>query len=176
LLYAVNGCDLNSLVADPGFKDPASGDYSVRLDGPASRLGFVNFEMSAFGVVSPKLRARAKTPVLPAIHVEPDTSLREVQKETLNLWKDAQLSEPRGEALSAYGVSLDATGVAMVRVPEFSEAWGLGLRTGDYITEVNGEKVESVDHFLSLMKNFMRKKKGQLTLIRSQEELVIRIK
>lgn len=176
LLYAANGCDLNSLVADPGFKDPASGDYSVRLDGPASHMGFVNFEMSAFGVVSPNLRARAKTPVMPEIHVDPDTSRRELQIGALNLWKDAQLSEPRGEALSAYGVSLDATGVAMVRVPEFSEAWDLGFRNGDFITEVNGEKLEGLDHFLSLMKKYMRKKEGQYTLIRNQEELLIRTK
>ncbi len=176
LLYAVNGCDLNSLVADPGFKDPASGDYSVRLDGPASRMGFANFEMSAFGVVSPALRTKANTPVLPEVHVDPDTSRREIQKGALKLWKDAQLSEPRGEALSAYGVSLDATGVAMVRVPEFSEAWGQGFRNGDFITEVNGEKLAGVDHFLTLMKKPTRKKEGRVTLIRNQEKLVIHIK
>ena len=142
------------------------------IEGPAREIGFVNFPMSGFGVVSPRLRALAQEPVFPDVKVDPDSSGKEARGGSLISWKDAQLSQPRGEALSAYGVSLDATGVAMVRVPEFSEAWGLGFRSGDFITEVDGQKVEDVDHFLRLMKKPVRKK-VEITLIRNQQELKI---
>lgn len=41
--------DLESVIADPLFVDPANGDYSVRENSPALELGFENFPMNAFG-------------------------------------------------------------------------------------------------------------------------------
>ena len=74
LLFAINQCDLNSIVADPLFVDPDKGDYTVQLKSPALDLGFSNFNMLSFGVVSPHLRSIVKTPVLPVIIVSPDTT------------------------------------------------------------------------------------------------------
>jgi len=52
--------DTESLIADPLFIDPAKGDYRVRPDSPALKLGFKNFPMDNFGVLKPKFRAEAK--------------------------------------------------------------------------------------------------------------------
>lgn len=41
--------DRNSVFADPMFVDPAGGDYRVKDDSPAIRLGFKNFPMDRFG-------------------------------------------------------------------------------------------------------------------------------
>lgn len=38
------GADAGSVVANPGFADPAAGDFAVRPDSPALRLGFVPFD------------------------------------------------------------------------------------------------------------------------------------
>jgi hypothetical protein len=54
------GLDRHSLTADPQFMNPGAGDYRVRPDSPANTIGFVNFPMDRFGVVSPSLKARAK--------------------------------------------------------------------------------------------------------------------
>jgi len=43
------GYGQGSLMADPMFVDPANGDYRVRDDSPALKLGFKNFPMDKFG-------------------------------------------------------------------------------------------------------------------------------
>jgi hypothetical protein len=55
------GLDPHSVTADPRFVAPATGDYRVKPGSPAERIGFANFPMDRFGVVSPSLQARAKT-------------------------------------------------------------------------------------------------------------------
>jgi membrane-associated protease RseP (regulator of RpoE activity) len=55
------GFDRHSLTADPQFIAPTTGDYRVQPGSPAERIGFANFPMDRFGVVSPSLKARAKS-------------------------------------------------------------------------------------------------------------------
>lgn len=56
------GQDRGSRVADPGFVDPASGDFTLAADSPALALGFQPIDMSAIGrVTEPSL-----APLLPA--------------------------------------------------------------------------------------------------------------
>ena len=43
------GQDKGSLIADPGFADPAHGDFSLRPDSPAFKLGFKPIDLSAVG-------------------------------------------------------------------------------------------------------------------------------
>jgi hypothetical protein len=45
------GFDTHSVVADPMFVDPAKGDYRVKPQSPALKLGFKNFPMDRFGVI-----------------------------------------------------------------------------------------------------------------------------
>jgi hypothetical protein len=52
--------DTESLIADPLFINPAGGDYRVRPDSPALKLGFKNFSMDNFGVLKPEFRAEAE--------------------------------------------------------------------------------------------------------------------
>lgn len=47
--WQAEGYDLNSTIADPLFVDPKNGDYSVKEDSPALKLGFKNFPMDKFG-------------------------------------------------------------------------------------------------------------------------------
>ena len=57
--------DEHSIVADAMFIDPANGDFRVKDDSPALKLGFVNFPMDQFGVQKPELKAIARTPEIP---------------------------------------------------------------------------------------------------------------
>lgn len=45
------GFDKHSVFADPMFVDPPNGDYRVKPDSPALKLGFKNFPMNRFGVL-----------------------------------------------------------------------------------------------------------------------------
>ena len=55
------GLDRHSVSGNPEFIAPMSGDYRVQPGSPAERIGFANFPMDRFGVVSPSLKARAKS-------------------------------------------------------------------------------------------------------------------
>ena len=55
------GLDRHSLTADPQFIAPTTGDYRVQPGSPAEKIGFANFPMDRFGVVSPSLKAQAKS-------------------------------------------------------------------------------------------------------------------
>jgi hypothetical protein len=60
-----NGTDKNSVKGNALFINPSNGNYGVSPESPALRIGFVNFEMNEFGVVSPELKAIAKKVILP---------------------------------------------------------------------------------------------------------------
>ena len=46
------GWDRHSVFADPLFVDPGRGDYRVKPESPALKLGFKNFEMGTWGLTS----------------------------------------------------------------------------------------------------------------------------
>ncbi len=55
--------DHHSIVYPVRFENPEQGDYRVTGSAvPVFRIGFQNFEMDRFGVVSPRLRELARTP------------------------------------------------------------------------------------------------------------------
>jgi hypothetical protein len=45
------GFDRHSIFADPLFIDPENGDYRVKPESPALRLGFENFDLSQVGLL-----------------------------------------------------------------------------------------------------------------------------
>jgi len=47
--WQATGLDAGSLVADPGFADPAAGDFGLRADSPALKLGFKAIDLSGVG-------------------------------------------------------------------------------------------------------------------------------
>ena len=62
------GLDSHSIVTGVVFKDPSSGDFSLPDDSEAIRKGgFMNIPMDRFGVLSPRLRSMARTPVMPTL-------------------------------------------------------------------------------------------------------------
>jgi hypothetical protein len=57
-----NGTDSNSIAGDPMFINPAKGDFRVRADSPALKIGFKNFPMDQFGVQKSSLKKIALQP------------------------------------------------------------------------------------------------------------------
>ena len=58
--WQAQGFDVDSLFADPLFIKPAKGDYRVKPNSPALKLGFKNFPMDNFGVLKPEFRTEAE--------------------------------------------------------------------------------------------------------------------
>ena len=174
LLFAINKCDLNSQVGDPQFVDPARGDFTVKPGSPALELGFKNFDMTAFGVLSPRLKAIALTPELPDVEIHPDLTPRVPIGGEPRLWKGARIYQPEGAELSAFGLKLGTRGLAFAYVSIYSEAYGLGFRTGDFIREINGTGLETIQGFMEAVE---ANANGELlfTLSRNQADKRIRV-
>ena len=177
LKFSINGADLNSIVADPLFVNPKDGDFSVSFESKAIDLGFENFDMDNFGVVSPKLRAMAKQPEIPEVIIAPDlTPVEPVTSENVVLWWESRIDIPKQNELSAYGVDFNTKGVALVFAPAYKKAWNKGLRTGDFITKVDGTTVLDTDNLLRLIKK--KEKPGRkivFSIIRNQESQEIEV-
>jgi len=164
--HAQFGWDKNSVVADPKFLDPASGDFRVADDSPALTLGFKNFPMDQFGVKKPSLKAIAKTPEIPAVQMPGGDS--QANAELTLFWLGAPLHGITGEEFSAFGVNKDDAGVRLVKVPADSVAAKAGLLDNDLIQGVNGRKVSNTDHLFAVL-NTVGGTPIKLRVIRNQK-------
>jgi hypothetical protein len=133
--FARYGCDSNSLVGDPMFRDPSKGDYSVREGSPALKVGFKNFPMDQFGVQKPALKVKSRTPELPKVKFAGTSGLKSTV--SVRSWMGLQIKEMEGEEYSAYGVAKDSGGVEIV------EGNHPLLQKGDLIQMLNGRPVKN---------------------------------
>lgn len=177
-LTQVYGWDENSIVADPKFIDPENGDFRVQEGSPAFDIGFKNFPMDQFGVKKPKLKAIAKTPIIPELGVSDELikNDRTKRKARTALWKGATISRLRGQEFSAYGVSIEDGGVPIKKVPQNSEAAKIGLLKEDLIIKVNGTKVSNENQFLKMLKGMDASTTVIFTVVREQQEIEIKTK
>ena len=161
------GWDLNSIVADPLFVDPARGDYRVREGSPAMKIGFENFPMDQFGVKKPALKAIAATPVLPEL---PQSNLATTDTGTLpSYWLGARVASLTGEEFSAFGASKEDGGVAVSEIPEDSSAAAAGLQNGDLIQGANGQPVRNVEDLMAVL-SAAGDKELNLAILRNQQQ------
>lgn len=168
-LMAQSGLDARSLEGDALFRDAARGDYRVRRGSPALRLGFRNFPMDRFGVRSPALRARARTPELPRPGAA-SAPEKGVAKETRVVdWLGAKVRNISGAGeVSAHGLAREA-GVLAVEVPPQSRAAAAGLRAGDVILKCDGRGTDTVADLMRLSARGRDGRKLPLEISREQE-------
>lgn len=139
--FAGQGCDVNSVVGDPMFVDPANGDYRLGENSPLLGHGFENFPMDQFGVKKPDLKAITRVPDFPAPILDVQ---HEEEKQTTEKWMGAEVRALTGEQFSAFGVKREDGGVHLVRVPPASDAAKEGLMEDDLIQRVNGCPVRTI--------------------------------
>lgn len=149
--YAEQGWDLNSIVADPLFIDPANGDFRVKAGSPAFEIGFKNFPMDQFGVKKASLKAIAATPDIPVLgETEKERVRRPVTPFSL-YWLGARVHGLVGEEFSAYGVRKEDGGVALMEVSDKSAAAQAGFKENDLIQAVNGHKVPNIESLFKVL-------------------------
>jgi hypothetical protein len=130
--------DGQSLYGNALFANPVQGDFTIARTSPAWRIGFRNFELGKFGVVSKRLRKIAGTPriVLPETG-EPNEVLKIPTTAVLGAKGRPLLTT---SDLSATGM-FDLTGFILIEVPESSVMAKMGYEAGDVILELDGSKV-----------------------------------
>ena len=150
LKFAANGCDAHSLTGDPLFVNREAGDYRVKEESPAIKLGFRNFSMNDFGVRKPELKKVARTPKLPGNEPPPRPLVRQSRPAIEHVWQGAIVRDISGEEFSAFGVARDSGGVHLKTVPSASEAANHGFKSNDLIQSLNDQPVKTVADLLRL--------------------------
>jgi len=173
------GGDEHSLVADARFIDALAGDYRVREDSPALKLGFENFPMDRFGVQKPELKKLARTPPLPgtleAASISSGGWGRRYTTPATAHWLGATVKNiENGGEMSAVGLG-DKRGVLLVAVPEGSEAARAGLEENDVIRAVGGRQVNGLGDFAEQYKKQSRARSITLRLWRDQAEVSLSV-
>ncbi len=163
--FARNGCDANSLVGDPLFVDADNGDYRVQDNSPALQLGFENFSMDEFGVVSEKLRKIAKTPELPVLM----TDMQSGSGRTFQ-WLGATVKnvETQGEQ-SAAGLS-SMSGVIIMEVPGDSKLATSGFETGDVVLKCDDTEVKNFRQLDRIIKDAQWQTGHTIVVMHNQKE------
>lgn len=168
--FSRNQSDINSLVGAPLFLDAEKGDFRVAENSPALKIGFKNFAMDEFGVVSEKLKSIAKQPEIPDI----DALSLEKEGKTF-VWdtaivKDVETIEER----SAAGLSA-TEGVMLVNVPGYSALGRSGFQTGDVIVSYEGNPVRDFEHILAIINKNPTLKALTFGVMHNQEQVNIKL-
>ena len=151
------GTDKNSVCASLDFVNPKTGNFRLKDGSPAFTVGFKNFAMDSFGVVSPKLKVLAKKVTLPSVlaldKVDADEIIDFVGAKVKNL-------TTLGER-SATGMD-DTRGVLVVEVAAKSLASDF-LHVNDVILSFNSKKTDKLRDLLE----------ARMSVIGSNTEVVI---
>jgi hypothetical protein len=134
------GTDAHSVAGAARFIAPQAGDFAVMADSPALSIGFHNFPMDDFGVISPLLKARARHPSMPEAFVDKESGL-EAPRQLLGM--NIKSIETLGEQ-SATGLP-SMQGVLVLAVAPASPADLAGIRSGDVILRIVDEEFGNSD-------------------------------
>jgi len=160
-----NGTDSHSVTGNVSFADPLAGNYTLLPGSAAFETGFENIPMSGFGVTDPRLRAVAKTPVFPDVHIV------DVKDQTRTyVWEGVTVRSISGMGdRSAHGLP-DEDGVLLVEVPADSRVAAAGLCEGDVLRSADGQQLEDVSDLFSCTERCRWLGHMSLSYFRNQKE------
>ena len=151
------GTDKNSVCGKLSFINPQDGDFRLKEGSIAFSVGFKNFAMDSFGVVSPRLKSLAQKVSIPEVIV-----LDKVSDDEVIDFMGAKIKNisTLGER-SATGLD-DTRGVFVVEVAAFSSASKF-LQANDVILSFNGKQTNKLHDLLE----------ARMSVIGSNTEIVI---
>jgi hypothetical protein len=163
------GTDKHSIIYPVEFQDPVSGDFSVKNTASSVfRLGFQNFDMDCFGVISPWLKRIAKTPriSLPIVHASDAVSdMVEWQG-----WLVKNL-ETIGER-SATGMDKER-GVFVISTGNSDSGMNDILHENDVILKFNRCAINNLDELNNATSQADLSKPLEMVVFRNQKETII---
>ena len=149
-LQQLSGQDADSLEGDAQFVDPLRGDFSLRDQSPARRLGIASLPTKEYGVRSKKLRRIAETPDILKWLSTPSATLVVTRGTARIMWMGATVRNLVGAGEMSEKGAPTETGVIVEAVPQDSAAARAGLQPGDLLLEVNDQATGSTDRLQAL--------------------------
>ncbi|MDQ0965240.1 hypothetical protein QFZ20_000643 [Flavobacterium sp. W4I14] len=162
------GTDKNSVYSQLLFVDPDKGDFRVREGSVAFSVGFRNFDMDSFGVVSPRLKALAKKVSIPSIL----TSNQSGSDKIIDFMGAKVKNLTTLGERSATGMG-DTQGVLVLEVPARSAVFKY-LQANDVILSFNSKKIRTVSDLLQAQKT-ATDTNTEVVVFRNQHEVKIPI-
>lgn len=158
--------DLNSVYGNPQFVNPQLGNFRVKEGSPALKVGFKNFDMESFGVVSPRLKAMAKKVPLPEV-----LSLGNLSTDETVDFSGAKIKNltTLGEQ-SATGMD-EIRGVLVLSVPESCKMAGF-LQPNDVILSLNAKITNTVRDLLQARMSVIGSG-SEMVVFRNQKEVKV---
>ncbi len=157
------GTDKHSVCGDLHFENPQVGDFRLKDGSVAFSVGFKNFTMDSFGVISPRLKILAKKTPMPVF-----ITLGKVGDSEIIDFIGAKIKNltTLGER-SATG--MDAIrGVLVVEVASISGTSGF-LQANDVILLFNGKKINKINDLIEASKSIIGTK-TDIIVFRNQKE------
>jgi hypothetical protein len=160
-----NGTDQHSITGNPDFIDARLGNYNVKPRSQALTIGFKNFTVNDFGVVSPELKKQAEAPVVADIKI-----ISNNKQGAKTDWLGATIKniETLGEQ-SAAGIP-DKAGVLVLKVTTGSLAEKSGLKQGDVIRKIDTKTISNVGEMLTSLQVTFWASQVPATIIHNQKE------
>src|SRR5205814_271196 len=125
------GTDQHSVCGELHFVNASTGDFRLRDDLVALKVGFKNFSMDSFGVVSPQLKALSKKVPIPSVN-----TFGKMGEDKVTDFMGAKVKNLTTEGeRSATGMD-GIRGVLVVEVKAGTEAFGF-LQANDVILSFN---------------------------------------
>ncbi|HEY4788866.1 MAG TPA: PDZ domain-containing protein [Bacteroidales bacterium] len=165
------GVNKHSILCPVEFDEPEHGDFNVRNSVSAVfRLGFQNFDMDSFGVISPGLKRLAKTPRITMPYVKTD----KVQSNIIEWqgWRVKNL-ETLGER-SATGMDAER-GVYVISMIQGGNALKGLLHENDVIIKFDGKVVNNLVDLQDATNHTTLSKALEIVVFRNQKQEVITI-
>jgi hypothetical protein len=166
------GSDRHSIVSRVKFVSPQTGDF--RVDDACRevfQLGFQNFDMDRFGVVSERLQDIAERPQMPVPVFTADRNDSEILT-----WESIQIKnlETLGER-SATGMDSER-GVYVVAVGAYGNELRDWLKSNDVIVGFAGKTVNSLDDLYAAVRDADLSKTQVMVVFRNQKAIALNIR
>lgn len=162
------GTDAHSVVIPVRFVNPQKGDFRLEDAATAARIGFHNYDMTDFGVVSPRLRALARVPQFPQL-----ISATSTKTSDAITWQGVKVKNltTLGER-SATGMDSER-GVYVISLETLGCPLRDYLRPNDVILELDGYPVNGCEDLQRATKQMDLQKQHTITVFRMQREVRI---
>lgn len=177
LVYAQaqkEGQDIHSIYGNPGFIAPEEGNYQVNKASMALDIGFENFPMDQFGVLTDNLKKLAQTPEIPQL-IRQEFQVK--KQKTFELLGMTLKNIESVEEQSASGL-VNTQGVIILDLIHNSLAQKSGLRKGDVIVKSGDNKVIDIPSLYEAYQGDRWKGRLSLQIMRDQQnqdiELILR--
>ncbi|NWK54471.1 right-handed parallel beta-helix repeat-containing protein [Verrucomicrobiaceae bacterium N1E253] len=161
--------DKHSVTGEPLFLDPKNLDFRIQPDSLAYAVGFQNFDMNGFGVVSSHLRAMAKRPEFDGFPEPEEKEVEPVAFEGMLLRDIENLSD-----LSATGMGEKKGAWLLEKTSKLDPRWSK-LEDFDVIVSLNAQPVNKVKDLIAIAGKLQRGKPIEAEIFRKQKQLKIRL-